>query len=265
MNRIFLIFLIIVSSCILCFSQNDSVIYRGSGSYFVFYSDSTYKLINMPCDICPAFADNNNLLSFGRYVKFKNKAIYLYSDTSLNDVEMNVVESKDQTPYFKIHIETPAQEDSLDMLRPHYFYALRIFYKRICKDSVNYFHQEYYQNEPQFTIPKDSTIFISNITVCIYPKESAKGKPFTKNRYIVKSNINNIFTISFPQFVTGYLDYLRMFHYRLDIFNKRLIGDSFHQSVYVREDVYIKRKYSSWFFPVCPSWQYKVSLLNTNK
>ena len=92
MNRIFLIFLIIVSSCILCFSQNDSVIYRGSGSYFVFYSDSTYKLINMPCDICPAFADNNNLLSFGGYVKFKNKAIYLYSDTSLNDVEMNVLD-----------------------------------------------------------------------------------------------------------------------------------------------------------------------------
>lgn len=259
-KKYFLLFLIF-SQMPFIIAQSDSIVYKRPGSYFVFYSDSTYKFFNIPCDICPPFADNNNLISFGRYAKYKNKAIYLYSDTILDNIDLSVIESIDKSPYFKIHVTMPAQEDSSNMLRSHYFYALRIFYERICNDSINYFAQEYYQNNPLFTIPKDSTLHPINITVGIYPKQAAYGKSFFKKKHIVNNKKNNVYTIAIPQFVTGYLDYERMFHYRLDILNKHMIGDSFNQRVYIREDIYRKRNYDDWHFPVCPSWQYRVKPL----
>ncbi len=251
-----IILIAIFSHCLLSFSQKDSVIFMGIDSYFVFYSDSTYKLYYLPCDICPEFADNNNLISFGSYSRYKNKALYLYSDRTLDEITMTVSESKESIPYLLFYINMPAQEDSTNILRPHYFYSLTVSYKIIKEDSIVYFKKDFYQNDPKFIIPIDSACMPINFIVKVYPKSSAKGMPYAQQKYI-PSKDNNVFIITFPQFVSGFLDYRRMYHYRLDIFNKKIIGDSFLQNVYIRNDVYSKKHYSDWYFPICPSWQYK--------
>ena len=96
MHRLLLAIVFLFSEMIILPAQSDSVVYMGMGSKYVFFSDSTFKLICIPCDICPNYADNNNLISFGRYVCYGDTALILTSDPILktNHMSMQVEEYK---------------------------------------------------------------------------------------------------------------------------------------------------------------------------
>jgi hypothetical protein len=261
MTKRFLLFALLIFQCINTFPQQDSVVFKSIGSYYVFYADGTYKLFDIPCDICPPYADNNNLISFGTYIPFKKKAYYLYSDSTLsNEVKVVVSERTDNSPNLTVNISMPAQKDSSNMLRPHYFYAVSIDYKKIGRatvvDTMTWLVKDYYQNGSQFILPNDSNLIPLGFTIRIYPKTKVSRRAYAEAHYVIKDNGANVFDFSIPQFVTGYLDYEIMYNYRLDLYGKKIIGDPSSQTVYVREDIYNKRNYSDWYFPVRPSWEY---------
>lgn len=244
-------------------AQKDSITYISIGSKYVFYSDSTYKLINIPCDICPNYADEINIISYGRFMSYGDTALLLTSDTILNtsDITMHVEESITKGGFIKVVIDVPASKDSSNMLMPHYFYAIEVSFLKYAKNPINdsiqaacgLFHREFYQNAPVFYIPYDSLSLPSSIKIKIYPKEPSEVS-FAQGLYHIKNAKNNAFVIHIPQFVTGFLNYKRMDNYVLERLGVGFIGDGVR--TYVREDVYKEKNYSPWSLPECLNWRY---------
>ena len=127
---LFLSFVLFTTMAPFSSAQTDSTVYISVGSRYIFFSDSTYKLIYQPCDICPPYADENNLMSYGRYIPFGDNALLLTSDPILNisDMVMEVEEFMTEKDSTMIAIDIPATKDSSDMLAPHYFYAIEVLF-----------------------------------------------------------------------------------------------------------------------------------------
>lgn len=275
MNRNFHSILIIVLFTSMAFfssAQIDSVVYISVGSRYVFFSDSTYKLIFQPCDICPPYADNNNIISYGRYISFEDKALILSSDPILNfsDMAMDVDEFMTERDSTMISIDIPAAKDSSDMLAPHYFYVIEVLFFKYAEppreDSVQKacgaYRREFYQNTPVFYITHDSFSRPATITVKIYPKEQSKVS-FAQGKYVINNSANNTFIIHIPQFVTGFLNYERMNNFVLEQCDVGYIGDG--TRTYVRKDIYDQLNYSRWNFPNCPNWHYRIPWMDLFK
>ena len=263
-----LLSVVFITSIIYCSSaQRDSTVFVGIGSDYVFFSDSTYKLICKPCDICPNYADENNVISYGRFVPYGDTALVLTSDPILNtsDMIMYVDESMTNREDIKIVIDIPASKDSSDMLAPHYFYAIKVSFLKYAfnpmRDSVHkacgLFYREYYNNEPVFVITHDSLSLPVSIKVKIYPKEPSK-ESFAQGFYHIIETTNNTFIIHIPQFVTGFLNYERMNNFVLERCDDGFIGDGSH--TYVRKDIYEKKHYSPQNFPSCSNWRYRIPI-----
>jgi hypothetical protein len=253
-----------ITAIVFCSSaQKDSTIYVGVGSEYVFFSDSTYKLIFKPCDICPNFADENNIISYGRFVSYGDTALILTSDPILNvsDMTMRVDESTANRKDIKIAINVPASKDSSDMLANHYFYAIEIAFLKYAhnpaKDSTqkacDLFYREFYNNEPVFVVTHDSMSLPVSIKVKIYPKEPSR-ESFAQGLYHINKTTSNTFIIHIPQFVTGFLNYERMDNFVLERLGIGFIGDGVR--TYVREDIYKEKNYSPWNLPECLNWRY---------
>lgn len=275
MNSKFLLFLSVVLFTTMTFissSQTDSTVYVGVGSRYVFFSDSTYKLIFQPCDICPPYADNNNIVSYGRYISFEDKALILTSDPILNssDMAMDVEEFKTERDSTMIVVDIPAAKDSSDMLAPHYFYAIEVLFFKYAvsprEDTVQKacgaYRCEFYQNTPVFYVIHDSLSRPATITVKIYPKEQSKVS-FAQGKYVINNCANNTFIIHIPQFVTGFLNYERMNNFVLEQCDVGYIGDG--TRTYVRKDIYDQLNYSRWNLPSCPNWRYRIPWMDLFK
>lgn len=265
--RIQLFFLITISFYN-ALAQKDSTIYIGIGSYYIFYSDYTYKLVNKPCDICPNYADDNNIISYGTFVPHEDSAFLLTSSPILNPLylQLDVEEKKINSPNISIMLDVPANKDKGNMLSPQYFYVIDVSFLKysapLCfgKDgnnshAVDLYHKEYFQNDPDFSICCDSLSVPHSIKVTIYPKEMSSVS-FAQGDYKIREVTNNSFIIHIPQFVTGFLDYKRMHNFVIERFDNGLIGDGYR--TYVRKDIYEQENYSEWNFPVCPNWRYKI-------
>lgn len=268
MNSRFHLFMSVVffiSTTYCSFAQRDSTVYISVGSRYVFFSDSTYKLINQPCDICPPYADNNNIISYGRYVPFGDSALLLTSDPILNtsSMTMGVRESVSERDSLMIVIDIPAAKDSTDMLASHYFYAIEVSFLRyplppkenVTQKACDLYRREFYQNNPVFYVTHDSLSCPATIIVKIYPKEQS-AVSFAQGKYVINNFESNTFVISIPQFVTGFLNYERMINFVLERCEEGYIGDG--TRTYVRKDIYDQRNYSSWNFPSCPNWRYRI-------
>lgn len=239
----------------------DSVKYVGIGSYYVFYKNQTYKYFSTPCDICPPFADNSNLISYGHYSKDAGKAYYLYSDISLNPnkLELLVDEKTTSGNCWVVSLDIPAHKDSADVLAPRYFYCVEMIFLKDSLVSLDYtcadlfYSKSYYNETPFFEIPLDGNNNLQQIVVKIYPKQQSEIS-FAEGIYNVANPLNNYFHIVVPQFVSGFLDYKRMSGYRIELYGDSLIGDGVR--TFVREDIYLRENYSPYNFPSCPDWRY---------
>lgn len=250
-------------------AQTDSTVYISVGSRYVFFSDSTYKLICQPCDICPPYADQNNIISYGRYVPYGDNALVLTSDPVLNtsDMVMDVEESRAERDCTLIAVDIPAAKDSSDILAPHYFYAIEVLFfkyavpprKDTAQKACGMYRREYYQNTPVFYVTHDSLSLPVSIIVKIYPKERSEVS-FAQGKYVIKGVANNTFVFHIPQFVTGFLNYKRMQNFVLEKCADGFLGDGVR--AYVREDIYNQMNYSPWNFPGCPDWRYHVPWMN---
>lgn len=248
-------------------SQNDSTVYMGIGSYYVFYSDSTYRLVNIPCDICPPYADNNNLISYGTYISYKDSAFLLTSSPLINPyyLMLEVEEHHADSNIISILLDVPANKDKDNMLSPHYFYAIEISFLKYSSpidsnkcthhEIVDLYHQEYFQNSPSFQISCDTLCYPMKIKVTIYPKEKSSVS-FAQGVYRIQDLTSNNYVIHIPQFITGFLNYQRMSNFVIERFDNGFIGDGIR--TFVRKDIYERENYSNWNFPVCPNWRYKV-------
>lgn len=267
MNRLLLAIVFLFTEMVILSAQSDSVVYMGIGSKYVFFSDSTFKLICIPCDICPNYADKNNLISFGRYACYGDTAFILTSDPILKTSHMNmqVEECKTTRKGLIVDVDIPATQDSSDMLAPHYFFGLEIVFLKYPHSenldrndsikAIGLYTREYYQNNPHFEIIPDTFSLPASITVKIYPKEQSRVSFAQGDYYIINKN-NNTFIIQIPQFVTGFLNYERMNNKIIEIYKNGIIGDGVR--TFVRKDIYDLNNYSPWKWPPSPDWRYRI-------
>ena len=258
--------------------QNDSIVYTNSHQYFVFYKNGIYKQYYIPCDICPTYGDDN-LMSYGKYVKYKNKAYYLFSDTNFtysSDLLLNVVEKKiENSSVVNIIINSPYENSKSQMIefqQDDFFYFLKIIYDKgdiknsdITKNSSfetkfleknGFYSSIYISDENVFSIPIDTFLTIQKIEIYIYPLENFVEAPFAKGEYKIINKESNYFQIEIPQFTYGYLFYKRYFLKMVEIIDHKTIG--FDNLIYTREDLYNAKKYSDWHLPPVPNWRYRI-------
>ena len=263
------VFISIIITFVLVFTQTntyaqDSVKYIGIGSYYVFYKNQTFKYYSIPCDICPPYADKNNVISYGYYSKDPGRAYYLYSDIGLNSnkLELIVDEKMINEKKREVSLDIPAHKDSADPLGPRYFYCIELIFLKDSFDSMTdvpllyidpFYTKSYYSETPFFEIPFDDNNSLRQIVVKIYPKQQSRVS-FAEGTYKVTNPLSNSFHIAVPQFVSGFLDYQRMNGFRIELFGDTLIGDGMR--TFVREDVYLREHFSPYNFPSCPDWRY---------
>lgn len=94
MNRILTLLIILFAASSMLSAQQhlskaDSVVYSKNNQRLTFYSDSTYRYVLYPCDICPRLPPGN-MQSFGSYQKDEQN-YYLFSDESLSATSLPIV------------------------------------------------------------------------------------------------------------------------------------------------------------------------------
>jgi hypothetical protein len=121
------------------FSQSyrrDSTIYENSGYKLILYEDSSFVYKWKGSDIARIRGVGDDTVSWGKYVKYKNKAFYLYSSPELMSNELNVIGTESFMNSMKdsiiIILSSPFTEQSRLFPKKkinYYLYVIRLRYK----------------------------------------------------------------------------------------------------------------------------------------
>lgn len=137
-------------------SDNDSRYKSYQGSLLIFHNDGTYEYHYSPgCDICmtPPIKTYNR----GEYIKHRNRAYYLYSDTTLDpmrDIIISGNETQTEDTVIRITILDSIKERSENLWHGvitiwdlgyyrEYYYQIKVMYTHDSLDSIR-MEQRYY-------------------------------------------------------------------------------------------------------------------------
>ena len=233
--------------------EKKGTVYLGLFQSFTINNDGTYIYKERPesYDISQ-LPTSDYIISYGRYVKYRNKAYYLFSDTNLlycSDLKLNVEESFIKNKKgIAITITNPYEKAVLvDTYKRNSFYRITVYYDgdSIRKKNINCISYVTYSN--QLEIPDSDSKNIDKIEVFIYPLIIGYGASFAKGNYILKNKNSNILHIDIPQFTYDYLFYKRYLYDFIEIIDKNTIG--FDGKIFVKSDMYKKKKYYIYDHP----------------
>ena len=256
--RVYLVFIFFFISYFTLFSkQKDTVgvIYEYNGESMTLFNDGTFVYKVTPCDICPSLCESD-VVSFGRYVKYKNKAYYLFSSPLIagpkldvhveeNKTEENKINLKDS---LKIELISPFEKNKANsgFERKSIFYQITVYYRVDSKGSLidgqdyndldfvyapPFSAKEIIWYEPtytfwnhKFTIPKFENFTITGFKVKIYPTDYNRVHyHYLWFSYKLEDTNTNYIQINIPQFSYQYLCYETFFYKELRILNKDMV------------------------------------------
>ena len=182
------------------FSQQKDTVgvtYKYNRESITLFNDGTFVYKVAHCDICPS-RDESDVVSFGRYRKYKNKAYYLFSAPQIAgskldiQVEENQINLKDS---LKFELISPFEKNKTnnEFKRKAIFYQITVYYRVDSKEDLtddidyndlrfvnrpSFSAKEIIWHEPtytfwnnKFTIPKHDKFTLIGFKVKIYPTE----------------------------------------------------------------------------------------------
>lgn len=207
----------------LCTAQTDSVVYENLDSKLILYPDSTFVLENTGVDIFRVQGFGDNIITYGKYVKYKNKSFYLYSHPEIMSSQLDVIanfEAKDNDSILTIILSSPLskQKEEYSILEKSYFYTVSFSY---VEDKENL------QTLPLIFF--SDTILIKNfpnkpiekIGIRIYPYQPmVLRSPFydyLSLTYSLKDIHSNYLSLYVPKLTACYMYYKRFYGQEIEI------------------------------------------------
>ena len=279
--RLFLICFLFIQPAL--FSQKNDTIgitFQNSGELIILYNNGTFIYKIPHCDICPSFG-KSDVISYGRYVKHKNKMYYLFSSPDIGSSEVDVsveemVREREDSLTIELFspFETEAQESPY--LRKAIFYQIVIYYDidsikklidiqnslllshlgiNIGENNVCYTLPQTFWNN-KLTIYKPKGFPIKSIQIKIYPTINYFiNYPFFLSNYQLENPYSNYLKIFMPQFTYQRFCYKYFYYKDIEIINSntiRMDGNLLWKSDVLKkkEDLpqkrYVKRQYRWW-------------------
>ena len=215
----------IVLICCFCKAQIDSVVYENLSSKLILYTDSTFVVKNKGWDIARLKGIGDDTITYGKYVKYKNKSLYLYSHPDIMSSQLDVISNfeaknnRDST--LTIILSSPFSEQRKEypeLLKEAYFYAVDILFA------------EEKENTQMFpTVFLNDTIVIKNlpkkpiekIFIRIYPYHSIGMRSayysYLSIDYSLEDIHSNFLSLHVPKFSAYYIYYARFDNQEVEI------------------------------------------------
>jgi hypothetical protein len=215
--------------------HRDSTIYENLGYRLILYSDSDFIFKWKGTDIARIQGIGDDTMSYGKYVKYKNKAFYLYSSPDLMSNDLKVMGTETFTPNMKdtitITISSPYNTRLLyKEMSCSYLYIVRIRYKT---DNITCLNDIILSSPVSsfsniIKIENRKQLPIESIIIQIYPYLSPYSIGLYKDpvvynlyaEYQVQAISANCFDIYLPQLTPYYC-----FHERFDAKEFEILND----------------------------------------
>jgi hypothetical protein len=210
----------------------DSVIYKNLNSCLILYGDSTFCFKYTGVDIFRLQCFGDDTVSYGKYLQYKNRALYLYSHPFIMPFQLNVIaleEKIESHDSITIILSSPFKEQCKEYpksLKNAYFYLVELFYADTIKEEILSYRKSFFNDT--ILIPNFSKKLISKISITIYPYKSiGLGQPYYKylsTNYFPKDYRSNYFSLHIPQFSACYMYYERFYNKEVEIIDKCTIA-----------------------------------------
>ena len=218
----------------ICIAQifKDSIVYKNHNSCLILYNDSTFILKNTGFDIARIQGFGDDTISYGKYLRYKNKSLYLYSNPSIMSSQLNVIAIEEKIEIqdsITIILSSPFKEQRkphLSTLKDAFFYIIDLsFVDTTKKEKLSY---KICSFNDTILIPNFSKKLVSKISIMIYPYKSiGLGQPYYKYLYAdysPKDCKSNYFSLFIPQFSACYIYYERFYDKEIEIVDKCTIA-----------------------------------------
>lgn len=252
-NRIVLVFFFFLPFVLFSQQNNtEKVTYEYNGIAISLFPDSTFIYEVAHCDICPSRGESD-VVSFGRYVKYKDKAYYLFSSPQITKLELDVHAQENKiniNDSLKIELISPFEKNRGNNIfeRKAVFYQVTVFYTINSNifshnipdsndlifardylprfdDSIVAYNPSYTFWQNKFTIPIYKDFTMTGFKIKIYPADYDRAsRHFLWFNYLIKEEQSNYIQIEIPQFTYDYFCYESFYYKELKIINKNMVA-----------------------------------------
>ena len=218
------------STCENPYIRRDSIIYRNLNSSLTIYSDSTFVLKREFEDMRPIYGIGDDTISYGKFKKYKNKALYLYTSPDITSSDLDIFakeerQDKQQDSTITLILSSPysvQKQKHFDLLKNAYFYLIDFEYA----DSLTQKSYSYSQ------IFLSDTIILRNyngrpvkkIYITIYPYMNfgllEPEKNYLSAIYTVQDIYANYFLLDIPKFTAAYMSYYCFYATEVELINR---------------------------------------------
>ena len=221
--------------------RNDSISFVDDLMSITFYKDGHYVYKRHVCDICMSHVETP-VKSFGKFIRYKNKAYYLFAESPHSSEGIFVSEQIHQTTdTISIIVQSPIEQRIKEnsALRDMIFYQIRLEYDI---DTIKKYNQlnanswiidifrRYYS--PYYTfwsnnikIPKLINLPVKAIIIKIYPTENADNItcPYVEYEHVLYNQNATDFEVTLPNLLYQNFCFEDFFYKEVLILNKTTI------------------------------------------
>jgi hypothetical protein len=204
----------------ICRTQTiDSIVYENFSSKLILCSDSTFVFKNKGTDITKIQGIGDDIITYGKYVKYKNKSLYLYSHPEIMPYQLDVIATfegkSNQDSTLTVILSSPFSEQRkkhFELLEKAYFYTINILYtgenEKLQRFPLIFFNDTIFiESFPEKGVEK--------ISIGIYPYQSIwTSLPFYSYlslNYYLKDIHSNYLSLYVPEFTAYYMYYDRFY------------------------------------------------------
>lgn len=199
-------------------AQTDSIVYENLSSKLILYTDSTFVFKNKGVDIARIQDIGDDTITYGKYVRYENKSLYLYSHPEIMSPQLDVIanfeERSNQDSILTIILSSPFSKQKRkhpELLEKAYFYLVDILHAGAKKSQffsqISFSDTILIKHLPEETIEK--------ISINIYPYQSIGLHPphysHLSLNYTLRDIHSNYVSLYVPKFTAYYMYYHRFY------------------------------------------------------
>lgn len=226
----------------------DSVVYKHHLQKLLFLPDGTYRYYRETCDICPQLT-SDNLVSFGHYFKYKNKAYYLFSDMSLNtSIKRTATGTYDGSDSLTFRFHTPQPNYKERLVSDWFVYCVTLYLKPDLETLGQYVPNDtnikaFYTDNPELKIAMpDRPIWYFTVTVfSMDPHADVNALRIT---YDLSDANQNVYDIDLSMATRDFFVYRRMYGQQIAILDKNAVY--FNDFVLLRQGAFKAKQYTTY-------------------
>lgn len=226
----------------------DSVVYKHHLQKLLFLPDGTYRYYRETCDICPQLT-SDNLVSFGHYFKYKNKAYYLFSDMSLNTyIKRTATGTYDGSDSLTFRFHTPQPNYKDRLVSDWFVYCVTLYLKPDLETLGQHVPNDtnikaFYTDNPKLKIAMpDRPIWYFTVTVfSMDPHADVNALRIT---YDLSDANQNVYDIDLSMATRDFFVYRRMYGQQIAILDKNAVY--FNDFVLLRQGAFKAKQYTTY-------------------